>query len=65
MFGIANAVAAAKQSMVGPQVHILRVGPMTALRTNPAIQNNAEAAVMVYEWKITSRLCRITQQEWF
>ena len=46
MLGMAQAVAAAKQSIVGPQVHILMVGPMIALRIKPAIQKIDEAMGM-------------------
>jgi hypothetical protein len=46
MLGMVQTVAAAKHSMVGPQVQIFRVGPMIALRMNPAIQKTDEATAM-------------------
>ena len=46
MFGMVQTVAAAKHSMVGPQVQIFRVGPMIALRMNPVIQKTDEATAM-------------------
>ncbi len=65
MLGSAKAVAAAKQSIVGPHVHIFRVGPMIALRMNPAIQNVDEAIGMDLKGKVTSLLFQTGLQEWF